>query len=161
MHRLIILSIQNFSMAGSQSFGKRENEKKKRARRLEKQKRREERQAGGPSSFEEMIAYVDENGRIADTLPEKSGREEVRPEDVPIATPKRESSVPEMLTGRVEHFNESKGYGFIKDMESSEKYFFHVSSAPPDIAEGHIVAFGTERGTRGDECGEHNENEIE
>ena len=71
-------------MAGSQSFGKRENEKKKRARRLEKQKRREERQAGGPSSFEEMIAYVDENGRIADTLPEKSGREEVRPEDVPI-----------------------------------------------------------------------------
>ena len=88
-------------MAGSQSFGKRENEKKKRARRLEKQKRREERQAGGPSSFEEMIAYVDENGRIADTLPEKSGREEVRPEDVPIATPKRESSVPEMLTGRV------------------------------------------------------------
>ena len=128
-------------MAGSQSFGKRENEKKKRARRLEKQKRREERQAGGPSSFEEMIAYVDENGRIADTLPEKSGREEVRPEDVPIATPKRESSVPEMLTGRVEHFNESKGYGFIKDMESS--------SAPPDIAEGHIVAFGTERGTRG------------
>ena len=133
-------------MAGSQSFGKRENEKKKRARRLEKQKRREERQAGGPSSFEEMI---DENGRIADTLPEKSGREEVRPEDVPIATPKRESSVPEMLTGRVEHFNESRGYGFIKDMESSEKYFFHVSSAPPDIAEGHIVAFGTERGTRG------------
>ena len=54
-----------------------------------------------------------------------------------------------MLTGRVEHFNESKGFGFIKDMESSEKYFFHVSSAPPDIAEGHIVAFGTERGTRG------------
>ena len=50
-------------MAGSQSFGKRENEKKKRARRLEKQKRREERQAGGPSSFEEMIAYVDEIGR--------------------------------------------------------------------------------------------------
>ncbi len=99
-------------MAGSQSFGKRENEKKKRARRLEKQKRREERQAGGPSSFEEMIAYVDENGRIADTLPEKSGREEVRPEDVPIATPKRESSVPEMLTGRVEHFNESRGIRF-------------------------------------------------
>ena len=96
MHRLIILSIQNVSMAGSQSFGKRENEKKKRARRLEKQKRREERQAGGPSSFEEMIAYVDENGRIADTLPEKGGREEIRPEDVPIATPKRERLVPEL-----------------------------------------------------------------
>lgn len=133
----------------AQSFGKRENEKKKRAKRLEKQKRKEARQACGPSSFEEMIAYVDENGRIADTLPEKGGREEIRPEDVPIATPKRERLVPELLTGRVEHFDESRGYGFIKDMESSEKYFFHISSAPPDIAEGHIVAFGTEKGARG------------
>ena len=47
-------------MAGSQSFGKRENEKKKQAKRLEKQKRKEERQATGTSSFDDMIAYVDE-----------------------------------------------------------------------------------------------------
>ena len=51
-------------MAGSQSFGKRENEKKKQAKRLEKQKRKEERQATGTSSFDDMIAYVDENGNL-------------------------------------------------------------------------------------------------
>ena len=51
-------------MAGSQSFGKRENEKKKQAKRLEKQKRKEERQAAGTSSFDDMIAYVDENGNF-------------------------------------------------------------------------------------------------
>ena len=37
-------------MAKSQTFGKRENEKKKQAKRFEKQKRREERQAGGSFS---------------------------------------------------------------------------------------------------------------
>ena len=31
---------------------------------------------------------------------------------------------PEILKGRVEHFNEAKGYGFIKDLVSAEKYFF-------------------------------------
>ena len=136
-------------MAGSQSFGKRENEKKKQAKRLEKQKRKEERQAAGTSSFDDMIAYVDENGNFTDVPPEERKKEAVKLEDIVIAVPKKDDSEPEIQRGRVEHFNESKGYGFIKDMESSEKYFFHVSSAPPDIAEGHIVAFGTERGTRG------------
>ena len=57
-------------MAKSQTFGKRENEKKKQAKRFEKQKRREERQAGGSSSLDDMIAYVDENGNITDTPPQ-------------------------------------------------------------------------------------------
>ena len=86
-------------MAKSQTFGKRENEKKKQAKRFEKQKRREERQAGGSSSLDDMIAYVDENGNITDT--------------------------------------------------PTEKYFFHISSAPEGIGEGRIVLFELMRGTRG------------
>ena len=53
------------------------------------------------------------------------------------------------FNGRIEHFNKSKGYGFVKDAENGEKYFFHISSAPDDIAEGDIVTFEIERGTRG------------
>lgn len=136
-------------MAGSQSFGKRENEKKKQAKRLEKQKRKEERQAGGPSSPDDMIAYVDEHGNITSTPPEERTKTEVKLEDVAIATPKKEETEPELLKGRVEHYNESKGYGFIKDLASTEKYFFHISSAPATIAEGNLVLFETERGTRG------------
>ena len=50
-------------MAKYASFGKRENEKKKQARRVEKQNRKEERKSSGKAaSFEDMIAYVDENG---------------------------------------------------------------------------------------------------
>ncbi len=136
-------------MAGSQSFGKRENEKKKQAKRLEKQKRKEERQSGGTSSPDEMIAWVDEMGNIVDTPPEQRAKAEVKLEDVAIATPKKEETEPEPLKGRVEYFNADKGYGFIKDLASTEKYFFHISAAPAGIAEGNIVTFELERGTRG------------
>lgn len=136
-------------MAGSQSFAKRENEKKKQAKRLEKQKRKEERMTGGTASPEEMIAYVDENGNITDTPPELRKKSEIKLEDIAIATPKKEDTEPELLRGRVEYFNTDKGYGFIKDLTTTEKYFFHISAAPADIAEGRIVTFELERGTRG------------
>ena len=97
-------------MAGSQSFGKRENEKKKQAKRLEKQKRKEERQAAGTSSFDDMIAYVDENGNFTNIPPEERKKETVKLEDIAIATPKKDEMEPEILKGRVEHFNEAKGY---------------------------------------------------
>lgn len=70
-------------------------------------------------------------------------------EDIAIATPKKDEMEPEILKGRVEHFNEAKGYGFIKDLVSAEKYFFHVSSAPAGIAEGNTVTFETEKSARG------------
>lgn len=55
-----------------------------------------------------------------------------------------------MLKGRVDYFNESKGYGFIKDLGSDEKYFFHVSNNTlTDISETDIVTFELERGLRG------------
>jgi cold shock CspA family protein len=135
----------------AQSFGKRENEKKKQAKRLEKQKRKEERQAGGASSWDDMIAWVDENGNITSVPPEEreSGKEEIRAEDIAVSTPKKEEVEEEPLKGRVEYFNTGKGYGFIKDLASGEKYFFHVSSAPADIAEGNTVNFELERGVRG------------
>lgn len=136
-------------MARSQSFGKRENEKKKQAKRLEKQKRKEERLAGGTASPDEMIAYVDENGNITSTPPEERKKSEVKLEDIVIATPKKEDVGPEIFKGRVEYFNTDKGYGFIKDLASTEKYFFHISVAPAGIAEGKTVTFETERGTRG------------
>ena len=52
-------------MAKSVTYNKRENEKKKQARRAEKQKKKEDRKLlGKANSFDDMIAYVDENGMI-------------------------------------------------------------------------------------------------
>ena len=51
--------------------------------------------------------------------------------------------------GRIEYFNAAKGYGFVKDADCGEKYFFHISSSPATIAEGDRVTFEIERGMRG------------
>ena len=133
----------------AETFRKKENEKRKQAKRLEKQKRKEERKAEGPRSLDDMIAYVDEDGNILGVPPDQQQREEIKLEDIVISTPKKIDIDPEPLKGRVEYFDQKKGYGFIKESETAEKYFFHISSAPEDIAEGKTVSFETERGPRG------------
>ena len=130
------------------SFNKKEVEKKKEQKRKEKQQRKEERKASGSRSFDDMIAYVDENGVITSTPPDPDKKKKVDLEDIVVSTPKRED-VEEVLSGRVEHFNTDKGYGFIKNLSGVEKYFFHVSNAPANIAEGNMVTFELERGERG------------
>lgn len=132
------------------SFNKRELEKKKEQKRQEKQKRKEERKAnGGSASFEDMIAYVDENGVITSTPPDQASKQKVDIENIAISTPKKEDIEDPILNGRVEYFNPDKGYGFIKHTGSTDKYFFHVSSAPASITEGNIVTFELERGQKG------------
>ena len=129
--------------------GKRDREKLKEQKRKEKQQKKEERQSSGVSSFDEMIAYVDEYGVLHSTPPEKQ-KEEIDVSAISISIPKQEDveeSLP--LKGRVEHYNSSKGYGFVKDIAKGEKYFFHISAAPPQIAEGDLVTFQLERGSRG------------
>ena len=132
------------------SFNKRELEKKKEQKRQEKLKRKEERKAnGGNTSFEDMIAYVDENGVITSTPPDKTNKQKVDIEDIAISTPKKEDVEDPILKGRVEYFNSDKGYGFIKNIGNTDKYFFHVSSAPASISEGNMVTFELERGQKG------------
>ena len=128
--------------------GKRDREKLKQQKRLEKQKRKEERQRNGPSSFEDMIAYVDEYGVLRSTPPEEPA-EEVNLEDVQIATPKKVEEEKVLQTGVVDFFNSSKGFGFIKSQDGSGKFFFHVSNAPDGIKEGDKVEFDTEQDARG------------
>lgn len=133
------------------SFNKKELEKKKQTKKQEKLKRREERKAEGSRSFEDMIAYVDEHGQLTNTPPDLTRKkEEIEVEDILISTPKKsEEEVITDFNGRVEFFNESKGFGFIKDLDSAEKYFFHINNAPQSISERDLVTFKLERGKKG------------
>lgn len=135
-------------MAKRITTGKKDREKLKQQKRVEKQKRKEERQSSGTRSFEEMLAYTDENGILHSTPQEKS-KDSIDISEVVISTPKQEEITNNIHNGRVEHFNVSKGYGFIKDSDNNEQYFFHISSAPTNIAEGDKVTFEIEHGTRG------------
>ena len=54
-----------------------------------------------------------------------------------------------MKEGKVKFFNESKGYGFIKDVESDEEYFVHVSGLIDKIKEDDDVTFELTEGRKG------------
>ena len=138
-------------MAKSVTVDKRENEKKRLARRAEKQKRKEEKKLSPKAnSLDDMIAYVDENGMITSTPPtENIKKEEIKQEEIVISNPKKEKEIPIVMKGRVEFFNTSKGFGFIKDLSGIEKYFFHVNNVMADISENDIVTFDLERGIKG------------
>ena len=85
-------------MAKSISADKRENEKKRLARRAEKQKKKEEKKLSNKAnSFEDMIAYVDENGMITSTPPaENTPKEEIKLEEIVISTPKKDKEEPDV-----------------------------------------------------------------
>ena len=139
-------------MAKSVTYNKRENEKETSPKGRKKKKKEDRKLLGKANSFDDMIAYVDENGVITSTPPELNpNKEEIKQEEILISTPKKENiEILTVLKGRVDYFNESKGYGFIKDLGSGEKYFFHVSNNTlTDISETDIVTFELERGLRG------------
>ena len=54
-----------------------------------------------------------------------------------------------MNTGIVKFFNESKGYGFIKDQESNEEYFVHANGLVDEIRQDDEVSFDLEEGRKG------------
>jgi len=54
-----------------------------------------------------------------------------------------------MNKGTVKFFNDSKGFGFIKDAESSKEYFVHVNGLKDSIRENDEVTFDLEEGRKG------------
>ncbi|WP_192821907.1 cold-shock protein [Rufibacter sp. LB8] len=54
-----------------------------------------------------------------------------------------------MKNGKVKFFNDSKGFGFIKDSESNEEYFVHVSNLVDEIRENDEVTFDLKEGNKG------------
>lgn len=133
----------------SATFGKKELEKKRSQKRKEKQQRKEERKAGSTGgSLSAMLAYVDENGVISNTPPDPI-RRKTDASTIAVSTPRRTEEEMLPLRGRVEHFKKDKGYGFIKDINSTEKYFFHISDAFPTISENNLVSFELAKGKKG------------
>ncbi|WAC42682.1 cold shock domain-containing protein [Pedobacter sp. SL55] len=51
--------------------------------------------------------------------------------------------------GTVTFFNESKGYGFIRNSETQESVFVHVNGLKTQIKEGDKVTFEVEKGQKG------------
>jgi cold shock protein len=54
-----------------------------------------------------------------------------------------------MSNGKVKFFNETKGFGFIKDSETNEEYFVHVTGLIDEIRENDDVTFEVKEGKKG------------
>ena len=54
-----------------------------------------------------------------------------------------------MNTGTVKFFNETKGFGFIKEDDSNKEHFVHVTGLIDEINEGDRVEFELKEGKKG------------
>jgi CspA family cold shock protein len=54
-----------------------------------------------------------------------------------------------MKKGTVKFFNDSKGFGFIKEDGTGEEFFVHVSGLKEDIRENDNVVFDVQQGKKG------------
>ncbi len=54
-----------------------------------------------------------------------------------------------MNNGTVKFFNDSKGFGFIKEEKSGIEYFVHVSGLVDEIKENDEVSFDLQDGKKG------------
>ncbi|WP_316830846.1 cold shock domain-containing protein [Pedobacter aquatilis] len=141
-------------MAKSQaSYSKNENEKKRLQKQKEKQEKKAERQANAKKglALEDMMAYVDENGNISSTPPDPKKMKVINTEDIQIGISRQEDIIDEnpVKKGTVTFFNDSKGYGFIKNTDTQESIFVHANGCLTQIKEGDKVTFEVEMGQKG------------
>ncbi len=137
----------------AETWNKKEREKKKRQDRKEKAEKKQERKENSKNDTnpESMYAYLDENGNLSSKPPDPRKKVTINVEDIEIGVPKHEPINPEDLIrkGIVSFFNDSKGYGFIKDQETKESIFVHINSLTEAIKENNKVTFEIEMGPKG------------
>jgi cold shock CspA family protein len=136
-----------------ETSSKRENEERKRKKRKEKEEKKQERKSNSSKGkgFDSMIAYVDEMGRLSSTPPDPRQRTELKLEDIQLGA-KIETEQDEqkfMNTGRVSFYSPEKGYGFIKDKQTKESIFFHLSSLKTEVKINDLVSYDKAKGQRG------------
>ncbi|MVN23061.1 cold-shock protein [Mucilaginibacter arboris] len=137
----------------TETFSKKEKEKKRLKKQLDKKEKTEDRKANSDKgkSLDEMMAYVDENGNITSTPPDPTKKRKNLVENIQIGVPKQEAALPADLirNGTITFFNESKGYGFIKDLQTQDSVFVHINGLVDPVKEGDKVTFETEQGQKG------------
>lgn len=135
-----------------ETFNKKDVRNKKEKKRKEKELKRLARKDNEKdSSLDSMIAYVDENGMLSSTPPDPTKKKHIKAEDIEISIPNRdnEADMDPIRKGTVSYYNDSKGFGFIRDSETKESVFVHINNVADEIKEGNLVSFEVEMGQKG------------
>lgn len=135
-----------------ETSNKKEVKKRKEQKRKEKEQKRVRRKNEGPrTSFEDMIAYVDEFGVISSKPPDPGKRTEVAAESIELKITKNN---PDLYSnpqrkGIITFYNDAKGFGFIRDLESNQRVFVHANNLLDPVKEDNLVLYETGRGPKG------------
>ncbi len=135
-----------------ETAGKKEVRTKKEKKRKEKeQKRAQKKTEGRKSSFEDMIAYVDEFGKISSTPPDPGKKTIITAESIDLDLTRKRTARDENpeKKGIVTFYNAAKGFGFIRDLESNQRVFVHANNLLEPIKEDNMVIFETGKGPKG------------
>jgi cold shock CspA family protein len=136
----------------TETFSKKEKEKARLKKAKEKKEKAEDRKANGGKgkSLEDMMAYIDEYGNITSTPPDPSKKIKINSEDIRVSVARQEDLPHDTVrNGTVTFFNEAKGYGFIKDLQTQESIFVHINALTEPLKENNLVTFETEQGPKG------------
>jgi cold shock CspA family protein len=135
-----------------ETFGKREREAKRNKKRKEKElKKAAAKENKMTLDSPDMIGYVDELGQVHSAPPENVEREEIKLEDIEISVAKKEDIEEDPIRkGIVSMFNDDKGFGFIRDLDSQDSVFVHISNVKAEeLREGNKVQFEIEVSPKG------------
>lgn len=135
-----------------ETFNKKEVKNKKEKKRKDKAKKKLiKKETGKKSSFDDMIAYVDEYGKISSTPPDPNKKILVEANGIELGATKNEPAQKSdfIRKGVVTFFNDSKGFGFIRDMENNQSVFVHANNLQEIIKENNIVSFEIGKGPKG------------
>lgn len=136
----------------TETFSKKEKEKKRIKKALDKKEKAEDRKSNSSKgkSLDDMMAYIDENGNISSTPPDPTKKKKFISDDIQIGIARQEDiPMDTVRTGKISFFNESKGYGFITDLQTQESIFVHINAFTEPLKEGDKVTFETEKGQKG------------
>ena len=133
------------------SWNKREREKKKQQLKKEKEERKRERKDQAKSGPDSMIAYIDEFGNIVSTPPDPSTRTEIKAEEIEVSVPKQKPMEEEdpLREGTLTFFNQSRGFGFIRDHITQESIFVHINDMKKLLTENTKVRFEVRMDAKG------------
>ncbi|MDJ1480826.1 cold shock domain-containing protein [Cytophagaceae bacterium YF14B1] len=136
----------------SETFSKKENIAKKLKRKKDKAERKAERKTHSDKGkdMEAMFVYVDADGYLSSTPPDPKQKRVIKNEEISIGV-SRQSTNPQdnIRTGKVTFYNETKGYGFIKDSQSQQSVFVHANGLSQPIKENDKVTFLIEKNEKG------------
>ncbi len=134
-----------------ETYNKKEKEQRRFKQKQDKQQKMDERKANkkNGNSLDQMMAYLDENGNLSDTPSDPRIKRVFKQEDIQIGVPRQDHTEETVRNGTVTFYNKLKGFGFINDLLTGERVFFHIKDILAPLEEADKVSFHVERGPRG------------